>query len=70
MQTPILENYPHAEAEENDALLPGASERRTHRRAPRAFLPTFTRWKANPMWSVVNPCFHELINLIYNDLTG
>lgn len=54
MQTPILQDYPHAE--ENDALLPGTNSRRTHRKAPKALLPSFNSWKANPFWYVVDLC--------------
>ena len=56
-----VENYPHAE--EHDALLPSPDRRRTQRNPPRAFLPTFTPWKANPLWSAL---FHAL-NIIYSD---
>jgi hypothetical protein len=61
MQTPILDNYSDTEAGESDALLPAVDSRTPHRNIPRAFLPTFTRWKANPMWCAVNSCSYKLI---------
>lgn len=65
MQTPISQDYPRPE--ESEALLQGTTHRITHRTAPRAFLPRFNRWKANPMWSVRScPC--KPMTLTYNHL--